>query len=85
MAVVVIGNLVKSVCDPVAAVTYLGFLVAGVDKIARGTAFPEVRECLYWAFTDHWSRSQARALAQDAPNTLRKARKGLGCRSLYAN
>ncbi|KAI0280990.1 P-loop containing nucleoside triphosphate hydrolase protein [Russula aff. rugulosa BPL654] len=42
-AVVVIDNLVKLVRDPVVAATYLGALVAGVDKIAKGAAFPEVR------------------------------------------
>ena len=42
-AVVVIDNLVKLVRDPVVAATYLGPLVAGVDKIAKGAAFPEVR------------------------------------------
>jgi elongation factor 3 len=41
-AVVVIDNLVKLVRDPVVAATYLGALVAGVDKIAKGAAFPEV-------------------------------------------
>jgi len=29
--------------DPVVAGTYLGPLVVGVDKIAKGAAFPEVR------------------------------------------
>ena len=42
-AVVVIDNLVKLVRDPVVAATYLGPLVTGVDKIAKGAAFPEVR------------------------------------------
>jgi elongation factor 3 len=42
-AVVVIDNLVKLVRDPVVAATYLGALVTGVDKIAKGAAFPEVR------------------------------------------
>jgi elongation factor 3 len=42
-SVVVIDNLVKLVRDPVVAATYLGTLVAGVDKIAKGAAFPEVR------------------------------------------
>ncbi|KAI0001287.1 P-loop containing nucleoside triphosphate hydrolase protein [Russula compacta] len=41
--VVVIDNLVKLVRDPVVAATHLGPLVAGVDKIAKGAAFPEVR------------------------------------------
>lgn len=83
--VVVIGNLVKSARDPVVAATYLGLLVTGVNRIASGTAFSEVRECLYWAFTGNGSRSQVRALSQDALNTLRKARKGLGSRPLCAN
>ena len=34
-AVVVIVNLVILVHDPVVAATYLGFLVAGVNKITR--------------------------------------------------
>ncbi|KAF8268641.1 P-loop containing nucleoside triphosphate hydrolase protein [Lactarius quietus] len=42
-AVVVIDNLVKLVRDPVVAATYLGPLVIGVNKIAEGAAFPEVR------------------------------------------
>ncbi|KAH8993307.1 P-loop containing nucleoside triphosphate hydrolase protein [Lactarius hatsudake] len=41
--VVVIDNLVKLVRDPVVAATYLGPLVIGVNKIAEGAAFPEVR------------------------------------------
>jgi elongation factor 3 len=45
-AVVVIDNLVKLVRDPVVAATYLGPLVADVDKIAKGAAFPEVRGVL---------------------------------------
>jgi hypothetical protein len=39
-------NLVKLVRDPVVAATYLGPLVVGVDKIAKGAAFPEVRAVL---------------------------------------
>lgn len=42
-SVVVIDNLVKLVRDPVVAATYLGPLVIGVNKIAEGAAFPEVR------------------------------------------
>jgi len=41
--VVVIDNLVKLVCDPNVAATYLSPLVDGVSKIAKGAAFPEVR------------------------------------------
>ncbi|KZT08326.1 uncharacterized protein LAESUDRAFT_723822 [Laetiporus sulphureus 93-53] len=41
--VVVIDNLVKLVRDPNVAATYLSPLVDGVDKIAKGAAFPEVR------------------------------------------
>ncbi|KAH9858691.1 P-loop containing nucleoside triphosphate hydrolase protein [Lenzites betulinus] len=42
-AVVVIDNLVKLVRDPNVAATYLSPLVEGVEKIAKGAAFPEVR------------------------------------------
>ncbi|KAI0358475.1 hypothetical protein OH77DRAFT_1420865 [Trametes cingulata] len=41
--VVVIDNLVKLVRDPTVAATYLSPLVEGVEKIAKGAAFPEVR------------------------------------------
>ena len=41
--VVVVDNLVKLVRDPVVAATYLNPLVEGVEKIAKGAAFPEVR------------------------------------------
>ncbi|KAH8107919.1 P-loop containing nucleoside triphosphate hydrolase protein [Cristinia sonorae] len=41
--VVVIENLVKLVRDPNIAATYLNPLVDGVEKIAKGAAFPEVR------------------------------------------
>lgn len=41
--VVVIDNLVKLVRDPNVAATYLSPLVEGVQKIATGAAFPEVR------------------------------------------
>ncbi|KAI0051246.1 hypothetical protein FA95DRAFT_1628606 [Auriscalpium vulgare] len=41
--VVVIENLVKLVRDPTVAATYLSPLVDGVEKIAKGAAFPEVR------------------------------------------
>ncbi|GBE81096.1 mRNA export factor elf1 [Sparassis crispa] len=41
--VVVIDNLVKLVRDPNIAATYLSSLVDGVEKIAKGAAFPEVR------------------------------------------
>ncbi|KAF8160839.1 P-loop containing nucleoside triphosphate hydrolase protein [Crassisporium funariophilum] len=41
--VVVIDNLVKLVRDPKVAATYLSPLVDGVQKIATGAAFPEVR------------------------------------------
>lgn len=42
--VVVVDNLVKLVRDPTVAATYLNPLVDGVEKIAKGAAFPEVRE-----------------------------------------
>ncbi|THH31808.1 hypothetical protein EUX98_g2391 [Antrodiella citrinella] len=41
--VVVVENLVKLVRDPSVAATYLNPLVDGVEKIAKGAAFPEVR------------------------------------------
>lgn len=41
--VVVIDNLVKLVRDPTIAAIYLSPLVEGVEKIAKGAAFPEVR------------------------------------------
>jgi hypothetical protein len=41
--VIVIDNLVKLVRDPRIAATYLSSLVDGVEKIATGAAFPEVR------------------------------------------
>ncbi|KAI0699255.1 P-loop containing nucleoside triphosphate hydrolase protein [Cytidiella melzeri] len=41
--VVVIDNLVKLVRDPNIAATYLNPLFDGVEKIAKGAAFPEVR------------------------------------------
>ncbi|KAF9010489.1 ABC transporter-domain-containing protein [Cyathus striatus] len=41
--VVVIDNLVKLVRDPNVAAVYLSPLVEGVEKIAKGAAFPEVR------------------------------------------
>ncbi|KAF5325821.1 hypothetical protein D9611_000032 [Ephemerocybe angulata] len=41
--VVVIDNFVKLVRDPRIAATYLSPLVEGVEKIATGAAFPEVR------------------------------------------
>ncbi|KIK67175.1 hypothetical protein GYMLUDRAFT_37228 [Collybiopsis luxurians FD-317 M1] len=41
--VVVIDNLVKLVRDPKVAAQYLSPLVEGVERIAKGAAFPEVR------------------------------------------
>ncbi|CCM01472.1 uncharacterized protein FIBRA_03526 [Fibroporia radiculosa] len=41
--VVVVDNLVKLVREPKIAATYLSPLVDGVEKIAKGAAFPEVR------------------------------------------
>jgi hypothetical protein len=43
--VVVIDNLVKLVRDPSVAAIHLSPLVEGVQKIAKGAAFPEVRGC----------------------------------------
>jgi elongation factor 3 len=40
--VVVVDNFVKLVRDPRIAATYLSCLVDGVEKIAKGAAFPEV-------------------------------------------
>jgi len=42
--VVVIDNLVKLVRNPSVAALYLSPLVEGVQKIAKGAAFPEVRD-----------------------------------------
>jgi elongation factor 3 len=43
MTCVVIGNLVKLVRDPLVAARYLSPLVSGVQQIAEGAAFPEIR------------------------------------------
>ncbi|BEI91921.1 uncharacterized protein CcaverHIS019_0407410 [Cutaneotrichosporon cavernicola] len=43
MTCIVIGNLVKLVRDPKIAAIYLGSLVTGVELIAKGAAFPEIR------------------------------------------
>lgn len=43
MTCIVIGNLVKLVRDPTVAARYLSTLVAGVQQIAEGAAFPEIR------------------------------------------
>jgi len=43
MTCVVIGNLVKLVRDPNVAARYLGGLVSGVEALATGAAFPEIR------------------------------------------
>jgi elongation factor 3 len=43
MTCVVIGNLVKLVRDPNVAARYLGGLVNGVEALATGAAFPEIR------------------------------------------
>ncbi|KAH9931115.1 P-loop containing nucleoside triphosphate hydrolase protein [Epithele typhae] len=50
-SVVVIDNLVKLVRDPNVAATYLSPLVDGVEKIAKGAAFPEVRAFAETALT----------------------------------
>ncbi|RPD59817.1 hypothetical protein L227DRAFT_575818 [Lentinus tigrinus ALCF2SS1-6] len=50
-SVVVIDNLVKLVRDPNVAATYLSPLVDGVEKIATGAAFPEVRAFAETALT----------------------------------
>jgi elongation factor 3 len=43
MTCVVIGNLVKLVRDPNVAARYLGGLFGGVEQLATGAAFPEIR------------------------------------------
>ncbi|WWC89603.1 uncharacterized protein L201_004528 [Kwoniella dendrophila CBS 6074] len=43
MTCIVIGNLVKLVRDPTVAARYLGALFGGVEQIAKGAAFPEIR------------------------------------------
>lgn len=45
--VVVVDNLVKLVRDPSIAATYLNPLVEGVEKIAKGAAFPEVSQNVF--------------------------------------
>lgn len=54
--VVVIDNLVKLVRDSTIAAIYLSPLVEGVEKIAKGAAFPEVTHdfaCLVSSLTYH--------------------------------
>ncbi|WWD02682.1 hypothetical protein V865_000723 [Kwoniella europaea PYCC6329] len=43
MTCIVIGNLVKLVRDPTVAARYLGPLFGGVEQLAKGAAFPEIR------------------------------------------
>jgi hypothetical protein len=43
MTCVVVGNLVKLVRDPTVAARYLSPLVGGVQHLAQGAAFPEIR------------------------------------------
>lgn len=43
MTCVVVGNLVKLVRDPLVAARYLSPLVGGVQQLAEGAAFPEIR------------------------------------------
>ena len=43
MTCIVVGNLVKLVRDPLVAARYLSPLVAGVQQLAEGAAFPEIR------------------------------------------
>ncbi|KAK4684458.1 hypothetical protein P7C73_g5719, partial [Tremellales sp. Uapishka_1] len=43
MTCIVIGNLVKLVREPDVAARYLSPLVAGVEQLATGAAFPEIR------------------------------------------
>ncbi|TFK54208.1 hypothetical protein OE88DRAFT_1786336 [Heliocybe sulcata] len=66
--VVVIDNLVKLVRDPKVAATHLSQLVEGVERIAKGAAFPEVRAFAQTAL-DTLLKSGASATA--APPTPR--------------
>ena len=51
--VVVIDNLVKLVRDPNVAATYLNPLFDGVEKIAKGAAFPDVSKIIQSSVTVH--------------------------------
>ena len=51
--VVVIDNLVKLVRDPNVAATYLNPLFDGVEKIAKGAAFPDVSKSIQSSVTVH--------------------------------
>lgn len=54
--VVVIDNLVKLVRNPTIAAIYLSPLVEGVEKIAKGAAFPEVTHdftCMLLSLTQY--------------------------------
>ncbi|KZT50855.1 hypothetical protein CALCODRAFT_504239 [Calocera cornea HHB12733] len=51
LTVIVIDNLVKLVRDPAVAARYLSPLVPGVDQIAKGASFPEVRAFANTALT----------------------------------
>ncbi|KDQ53477.1 hypothetical protein JAAARDRAFT_197292 [Jaapia argillacea MUCL 33604] len=66
--VVVVDNLVKLVRDQNVAATYLSPLVEGVDKIAKGAAFPEVRA---FAETALGTLNKAGASATAPPPTPR--------------
>ncbi|ORX36907.1 mRNA export factor elf1 [Kockovaella imperatae] len=66
MTCIVIGNLVKLVRDPTVAARYLSPLVHGVDLIAKGAAFPEIRAFAQTAL-DILTNAGASASATPAP------------------
>ncbi|EIW83146.1 hypothetical protein CONPUDRAFT_81207 [Coniophora puteana RWD-64-598 SS2] len=75
--VIVIENLVKLVRNPVVAARYLSPLVEGVQKIAKGAAFPEVRafgesslETLLKAGASSTGSPPARDVAADTKEAL---------------
>ena len=66
MTCIVIGNLVKLVRDPTVAARYLSPLVRGVQLIAEGAAFPEIR-AFAQAALDILTNAGASASATPAP------------------
>ena len=66
MTCIVIGNLVKLVRDPTVAARYLSPLVQGVQQLAQGAAFPEIRAFAQTAL-DILSNAGASASATPAP------------------
>ncbi len=64
--VVVIDNLVKLVRDPKVAAQYLSPLVEGVQKIAKGAAFPEV--CMFLpGSSSHLTRRLGSCIRRSCP------------------